>query len=225
MLSAEEWDALRLSVIVAFASVVISLPFGVPLGYLLARKDFKGKAIVEMLVNFSLVLPPVVVGYALLILLGRKGFIGNWLWETFGISVAFTLFAAVLAAAVVSFPLMVRSIRLAFQEVDPKLEQAARTLGASKWRAFWSISLPLAKNGLIAGCVLAFARSLGEFGATVVFAGNIAGKTQTLSLAIFSFAERPGGLEQCWRLAFFSVIIAGIALVVSQRMERKKVEA
>ena len=221
ILSPEEWAALRLSMIVATCSVIGSLPFGIVLGYILARKEFWGKSAVEMLVNLSLVLPPVVVGYFLLVLLGRKGVIGRFFYETLGVSIAFTLWAAVLAAAAISFPLMVRSIRLAFQAVDPKLEAAARTLGASRFNAFRTVSLPLARNGVIAGAVLAFVRSLGEFGATVVFAGNIAGETRTIPLAIFSFAERPGGLEDAWRLVLLSVILAGAALIVSERLERK----
>lgn len=220
-LTAEEWTALRLSLLVASVSVIGSLPFGIGLGYLLARKDFWGKSLIEMLVNLSLVLPPVVVGYALLVFLGRNSFVGKWLNDSLGISVAFTVWAAFLAAAVISFPLMVRSIRLAFQAVDPKLELAARTLGASPLNSFWTVSLPLARHGVIAGAVLAFARSLGEFGATVVFAGNIAGETRTLSLAIFSFAERPGGLEDAWRLAALSVVIAGAALMLSEWLEKR----
>lgn len=220
-LSLEEWQALKLSLIVATSTTVVSLPFGIFLGYILARKEFAGKFIVEILINLSLVLPPVVVGYMLLLLLGTKGYLGSFFNEQFGISIAFTIWAAILAAAVISFPLLVRSVRLAFQSVDERYELAARTLGASKLNTFFTISLPLAKNGIIAGAIITFARSLGEFGATVVFAGNIANQTQTLALAIFSFAERPGGIEAAWKLVLLSVMVSAIALIWSQSLERK----
>lgn len=220
-LSPEELSALKLSLLVATAATIASLPFGILFGYVLARKDFRGKSILEMVINFSLVVPPVVVGYVLLLALGRRGFIGGWFYRTFDLSIAFTLVAAIIASAVVSFPLMVRSIRLAFQAVDKRLELAARTLGASKWNTFRTVSLPLARDGLIAGCVLAFARSLGEFGATIVFAGNIIGKTQTIPVAIFSLAERPGGLSEAWRLAVISLMIAGLAIFISEYLDQR----
>jgi molybdate transport system permease protein len=214
-------EALTLSLVVAACAVVICLPLGTLLAYFLARYDFRGKALVEVLINLSLVVPPVVVGYLLLVFLGRNSALGGFLFETFGIQLAFSTTAAVIAAAVVSFPLLVRSIRTSFQAIDPELEAAARTLGSGPLSTFFRVSIPLARNGLISGAVIAFARSLGEFGATIVFAGNISGETQTLALAIYSIAERPGGLESAWRLVLLSVIISAAAIYFSNRIEAK----
>jgi molybdate transport system permease protein len=220
-LSTLEWTALRLSLWVAACSVAISLPLGLALGYWLARRRFRGKALVETIVNLSLVLPPVVTGYLLLVVFGRRGLVGSWLERWLGLRVAFTWKAAALASAVVSFPLMVRAIRLAFQGVDTRLEQAARTLGAGPWNTFWTVSVPLARNGILAGCVLAFARSLGEFGATIMFAGNIEGQTQTIPVAIYTLINQPGGVERSWRLVAVSIVIAALALGLSEALERR----
>jgi len=219
-LSAAEWTAVALSLRVAVLAVLISLPFGIGIGWVLARHDFRGKWIVETLVNLTLVLPPVVTGYLLLRLLGRQGWVGAWLEQSLGIQIAFTWWAAAIASAALGFPLMVRAIRLAFRGVDPRLEEAARSLGAGRLDAFLTISLPLARSGIIAGAVLAFARSLGEFGATITFAGNIPGQTQTLPLAMFSQMNRADGAGS-FRLAVVAVILAAAALAVSEWLERR----
>ncbi len=218
-LSSTEWAAVSLSLQVALWAVALSLPFGILVGWLLARRSFRGKWIVETLVNLTLVLPPVVTGYVLLRILGREGLIGAWLEQTLGIRIAFTWWAAALASAALGFPLMVRAIRLAFEGVDPRLEEAARSLGARPLDAFLSVSLPLARSGIIAGAVLAFARSLGEFGATITFAGNIPGVTQTLPLAVFSEMNRAGGSST--RLVIVAVVLAAGALAASEWLERR----
>jgi len=219
-LSAAEWTAVALSLRVAVLAVLISLPFGIGIGWLLARHDFRGKWIVETLVNLTLVLPPVVTGYLLLRLLGRQGWVGAWLEQSLGIQIAFTWWAAAIASAALGFPLMVRAVRLAFRGVDPRLEEAARSLGAGRLDAFLTVSLPLARSGIIAGAVLAFARSLGEFGATITFAGNIPGQTQTLPLAVFSQMNRADGTGS-FRLAVVAVILAAAALAASEWLERR----
>jgi molybdate transport system permease protein len=221
MLSPAELDALRISLVVASTAVAISLPAGVLVGWLLARRQFFGKTAVETLINLPLVMPPVVTGYLLLVLFGRNGWLGSLLDRWLGIRLVFDWKGAALAAAVVSFPLMVRSIRLAFSAVDVRLEQAARTLGAGRLDAFFSVSLPLARNGVIAGCVLAFARSLGEFGATVMIAGNIAGRTRTMPLFIYNELEAPGGLERSMGLVIVSIAVAAAALVIGEILERR----
>jgi len=219
-LSAAEWTAVALSLRVAVLAVLISLPFGIGIGWLLARHDFRGKWFVETLVNLTLVLPPVVTGYLLLRLLGRQGWVGAWLEQSLGIQIAFTWWAAAIASAALGFPLMVRAVRLAFRGVDPRLEEAARSLGAGRLDAFLTVSLPLARSGIIAGAVLAFARSLGEFGATITFAGNIPGRTQTLPLAVFSQMNRADGTGS-FRLAVVAVILAAAALAASEWLERR----
>lgn len=221
-LTAEEWSALRLSLQVAVVAVLVTLPPGMALGYFLARRQFPGKWIVELLVNLPLVLPPVVTGYLLLIAFSTRGPLGQFLEQLFGVRVVFTWVGAVVAASVMSFPLLVRAIRLAMQSVDPRLEQAARSLGAGWWRTFATVLLPLSARGVLAGCVLAFARSLGEFGATIMVAANIAGQTQTIPLAIYSEASRPGGLEESWRLVALSVLLAAAALAASEWLERRQ---
>jgi molybdate transport system permease protein len=220
-LSSEEWSAIGLSLLIAISATVFSLPFGIALGRVLARRDFYGKALVETMLNLPLVLPPVVTGYLLLVLFGRRGWIGSWLDEWFGIEIVFTWKAAALAAAIMAFPLMVRSIRLAFSAVDDRLENAARTLGAGPWETFFRVSLPLARRGIIAGCVLAFARSLGEFGATIMIAGNIPGQTQTIPLFVYDALNSPGGEERCFRLIVVSIILAAAALAFSEYLERR----
>jgi len=219
-LSSAEWAAVALSVRVAAVAVLLSLPFGIAVGWLLARREFRGKWLVETAVNLTLVLPPVVTGYLLLRLLGRQSWVGAWLEQSLGVRIAFTWWAAAIASAVLGFPLMVRAIRLAFRAVDVRLEQAARSLGAGPLDAFVSVSLPLARSGIIAGAVLAFARSLGEFGATITFAGNIPGATQTLPLAVFSELNRAGG-DGAFRLALVSVVLAAAALAASEWLERR----
>jgi molybdate transport system permease protein len=220
-LSSDERQALRLSLQVGVVAVLVSLPLAVFAGYYLAQRASPGKWLVELAVNLPLVLPPVVTGYLLLVLFAPRGPIGAALEDWFGVRIVFTWIGAALAAAVVSFPLMVRAIRLAFQSIDPRLEMAARSLGATRAGAFWSISLPLARRGVLAGCILAFARSLGEFGATIMIAGNIVGETQTIPLAIFSSANRPGGEAEVWRLVALSVVLAASALAVSEWLERR----
>ncbi len=221
-LTPDEWSAIGLSLQVAVTATIISLPFGIGLGYLLARRTFWGKSLVETFLSLPLVLPPVVTGYLLLVLLGRRGWIGSLLDEWFGIHLVFTWKAAAIASAVMSFPLMVRSIRVAFAEIDQRLESAARTLGAGPVETFLRISLPLARRGILAGTVLAFARSIGEFGATVMVAGNLPGETQTIPLYIYTEVNAPGGIEQSVRLVVACVIIAVIALGLSEWLDRKK---
>jgi molybdate transport system permease protein len=221
VLSSMELEAVRLSVLVGATAVLASLPFGIAIGYLLARRDFYGKSAVEMVLNLPLVLPPVVTGYLLLVLFGRTGWVGRWLDAWLGLRLVFDWKGAALASAVVSFPLMVRAMRLAFTTVDERLERASRTLGAGWFDTFMTVTLPLARHGLIAGCVLAFARSMGEFGATIMIAGNIPGRTRTIPLYIYNLLETPGGMQEARRLVIVSVVIAGAALVVGELLERR----
>ena len=220
-LSPEEWQALQLSVRVAGCATLLSLPAGIALAWLMARRDFAGKFFVDALVQLPMVLPPVVPGYLLLLLLGTQGPVGGWLQAQFGIVLAFTWKGAVIASAVMAFPLMVQPVRLAFRQIDPRLEQAASTLGASPWRVFFSISLPLAAPGVLAGALLCFSRSLGEFGATMAFVGNIPGETRTLPLAIYSFTHVPGGETAALRLSLLSIALAVLALLVSHFLTRR----
>ena len=220
-LSTIEWQALRLSLWVSCWAVAVSLPFGVAIAWVLARHRFPGKSIADALVHMPLVLPPVVIGYLLLIFLGRRGLVGAWLNDYLGISLAFNWKGAALAAAVMAFPLMVRAIRLSLEAVDPGLEAAARTLGAKPANVFFSVTLPLSLPGIITGILLAFARSLGEFGATITFASNIQGKTQTLPLALFTLTQVPDGEIGALRLCILSVLIAVGALVASEFMARR----
>jgi molybdate transport system permease protein len=189
--------------------------------WVLARKRFPGKVLVDAAVHLPLVLPPVVVGYLLLVVLGRRGMLGAWLYDGLGIDIAFTWRAAAIAAAVMGFPLMVRGVRLAIELVDVRIEDAARTLGAGPWRVFWTITLPLSLPGLLAGVVMAFARSLGEFGATITFAGNIEGQTRTLPVAIFTLTQTPGGDAPALRLVVISVLMSVAALVASELLARR----
>jgi molybdate transport system permease protein len=199
----------------------MSLPLGIVLGWLLARKRFFGKAVLETIINLPLVLPPVVTGYLLLVAFGRRGLLGQYLEDWFGLRLVFDWRGAALAAAVVSFPLMVRAIRIAFTSVDPRLEQAARTLGAGPVDAFFTITLPLARHGVVAGSVLAFARSLGECGATVMIAGNIPGETRTIPLYIYNQLEIPGGIDRSLSIVMFSIFIAAAALAVGEWLDRR----
>ncbi|MBI1314686.1 molybdate ABC transporter permease subunit [bacterium] len=220
-LSADEFAALRVSCLVASTAVALSLPFGVVLGWLLARGRFRGKSLVEALINLPLVLPPVVTGYLLLRLFGRNGPLGGFMEDWLGIRLVFDWKGAALASAVVAFPLMVRAIRVAFVSVDSRLEQAARTLGAGPWDTFFTISLPLARHGLTAGCVLAFARSMGEFGATIMIAGSIPGETRTIPLFIYIQLESPGGIEQSQSIVVVSVLVSTAALIAGEFLERR----
>lgn len=221
-LTAEDWQAVALSVGVSAAAVLLSLAPGVVCAWLLARKSFPGKALLDTLVNLPLVLPPVVTGLVLLYALGRRGWIGGWLYEWFGIEIALTWRAAVLAIAVMGFPLLVRSVRVALSSYDPRLYQAARSLGAGPLDAFWSVSLPLARHGVIAGCTLAFARGLGEFGATLMFAG-IRPETRTLPIQIYLLNNRPGDAIEArmWHIVAVSVAISFLALAASEWLERR----
>ncbi len=196
------------------------MPFGIFFAWLLVRCKFPGKALLDSLLHLPLVLPPVVVGYLLLIAMGRRGFIGERLYEWFGISFAFNWRGAVMAAAVMSFPLMVRAIRLGLEGVDLKLEQAARTLGAGRWRVFMTITLPLTLPGIIVGTVLAFARSLGEFGATITFVSNIPGETRTIPSAMYTLIQTPGGEGAAARLCILSIMLAMASLLVSEWLAR-----
>ncbi len=220
-LSPEEYLAMMLSLKISLWSVGITLIPGVYIGWLLARYDFIGKSLVDGILHLPLVLPPVVTGYILLLTLGRQGLIGKWLYQQFDITLAFSWKGAVLATALMSFPLMVRSIRLSISAIDIQLEQAAKSLGASSINCFFSITLPLAIPGIITGSILAFARSLGEFGATITFVGNIEGETRTLPLAIYSYIQIPNGAESAQRLLIISVIIALAALLFSGFIEQR----
>ena len=215
-----EVEAIMLSLRVAGWAVLISLPLGIAVAWLLARYRFPGWAVVNGLVHLPLVLPPVVVGFVLLLLLGRQGPLGAWLDDWFGINLAFTWQGAAVASAVVSFPLMVRAIRLSIEGMDRRLETAARTLGAPPVWVFASISLPLMAPGVLTGTILAFARCLGEFGATITFVSNIPGETRTLPLALYTYTQVPGGLDGAFRLMVIAVVIAFAALVGSELLAR-----
>ncbi len=220
-LSPAEWEVISLSLKVALWSVAVSLPFALAVAWLLARTSFPGKSLFDALVHLPLVLPPVVVGYLLLLTLGRKGPLGSLLYDWFGMTVVFSWAGAALACAVMGFPLMVRAIRLSMETIDPKLEQAARTLGAGVWGRFLAVTLPLSLPGVVTGTLLSFARSLGEFGATITFVSNIPGETRTLPLAIYTYTQVPGGDEQALRLCVISVLISIGALLVSETLVRR----
>jgi molybdate transport system permease protein len=219
-MSGAEWQFVGFSLRMALASLLMVVPPGLALAWWLARKDCRGKALMETLVSLPLVLPPVVTGLVLLQLFGRRGPIGHWLHQAFGLDVVFTWRAVVLALAAMSLPLFVRAARTAFEEVDVKFEQLARTLGAGEWRVFFTITLPLAKRGVLAGTLLAFARALGEFGATIMVAGNIPGRTTTLPVAIYQAVEN-GEDAHAWLLAGVSAIIAFAAVFLSEQFLRR----
>jgi molybdate transport system permease protein len=223
-LGPQEWQAVALSLKVSIWATLLSLPLGVLVAYALARGNFRGKQVLNGLVHLPLILPPVVTGYLLLLTFGRRGLIGGWLEETFGLVLAFRWTGAVLTAAIMAFPLMVRAIRLAIEAVDPKLEEAAATLGASRFWVFTTITLPLILPGLITGAVLAFAKAMGEFGATITFVSNIPGQTQTLPSAIYTFLQVPGGEASALRLVSISVVIAMAALLASELLARRAVK-
>ncbi len=216
-----ELEALSLSLRVALWAVLVSLPLGLATAWLLARHEFVGKTLVDGLVHLPMVVPPVAVGYLLLVLLGRRGPLGGWLYDSFGITLIFTWQGAAVASAVMAFPLMVRSIRLSLEAIDNRLETAARTLGAPRARVFATITLPLATPGILTGVVLAFARSLGEFGATITFVSNIAGETRTLPIALYTLIQSPGGEAGAARLMAISLALAILALLASEFLARR----
>ncbi len=221
ILSPAELEALRLSLLVAGRSVTLSLPFAIVIAWLLTRGRFPGRQVLDAFVHLPLVLPPVAVGYVLLLLFGTRGPLGGWLHEHLGIQLAFTTAGAALATAVMSFPLMVRSIRLSLEHIDPGLEAAARTLGAGALDRFFSISLPLMLPGIIAGAVTAFAAGLGEFGAVITFAANIPGHTRTLPLALYTAIQSPDGDAQALRLAVLSFILGLSGLLLAELLARR----
>ncbi|NEL79489.1 MAG: molybdate ABC transporter permease subunit [Xanthomonas perforans] len=221
MFTPQELTAIGLSLKVAIVAAIASLPPGIACGWLLARRRFPGKALLDALLHLPLVMPPVVTGYALLVVLGTQGPVGSWLLEHLGIQFAFRWAGAALACAVMGFPLMVRAIRLSIEATDRRLEAAAATLGAGPWRVFFSITLPLAWPGLVAGMVLAFAKALGEFGATITFVSNIPGETQTLSSAIYGLMQVPGMESGVWRLAGVALAISLAALLLSEWLVRR----
>ena len=219
-LSNDEWIAILLSLRVSVVAMLASLPFGIAVALLLARGRFWGKSILNGVVHLPLILPPVVTGFILLILFGRRGPIGSFLDQYFGIVFSFRWTGAALACAVMAFPLMVRSIRLSIEAVDRKLEEAAGTLGASPLWVFMTITLPLTLPGIIAGMILSFAKAMGEFGATITFVSNIPGETQTISSAIYSFTQVPGGDAGALRLTLVAVAISMVALLASELLSR-----
>jgi len=220
-MSAEEWQIVWFTGWVSALSTVVILPFGLGAAWLLARRQWPGKSLVETFISLPLVMPPVATGLLLLQLLGRRGAVGGFLHEQVGLDIVFTWRAVLIALGVMSFPLLVRSARVAFEEVNPRLEQIARTLGASELRVFFTITLPLASRGVVAGMILAFARALGEFGATIMVAGNIPGKTSTLSLAIFQNVQL-GQDANAFRLLGVSVVLAFAAVWWSEWLMRRK---
>jgi molybdate transport system permease protein len=220
-LSPDEWTAVQLSLRIAVWATLVSLPFGVAVAFVLARKEFWGKALLDGVVHLPLVLPPVVTGYLLLISFGRRGPVGAFLADWFGIVFSFRWTGAALACGVMAFPLLVRAVRLSIEAIDRRLEEAAATLGAKRSLAFLTVTLPLALPGIIAGMVLAFAKALGEFGATITFVSNIPGQTQTISAAIYTYTQVPQGDAAALRLVIVAVAISLAALVVSEWFARR----
>ncbi|MDR5865186.1 molybdate ABC transporter permease subunit [Halomonas koreensis] len=221
MLSEAELDAILISLRVAGTAVAWILVPGIAVAWLMARRDFRGKALLDGVLHLPLVLPPVVVGYLLLVALGRRGWLGQWLDQWFGVTLPFTWQGAAVAGGVMAFPLLVRAVRLSLETVDADLEAAASTLGAGRWRVLFTITLPLALPGLLTGTLLAFARALSEFGATITFAANIPGETRTLPLALYTLIQTPGQEGAAARLCTLSVAIAMISLVVSEWLARQ----
>jgi molybdate transport system permease protein len=219
-LTPEEWTAVELSLRIAVVATVVALPFGLAIAWVLARKDFWGKALLDGVVHLPLVLPPVVTGYLLLITFGKKGAVGGFL-EQLGIVFSFRWTGAALACGVMGFPLLVRAIRLSFEAIDRRFEDAASTLGANGLWVFFTVTLPLALPGVIAGMVLCFAKALGEFGATITFVSNIPGETQTLSAAIYTFTQIPGGDAAAGRLVIVAIALALLALIASEWFARR----
>jgi len=220
-LTPDEWTAVVLSLRIAVVATAVALPFAVAIAWVLARKNFWGKALLDGIVHLPLVLPPVVTGYLLLIWFGRRGVIGAFLADTFGIVFSFRWTGAALACGVMGFPLLVRAIRLSFEAVDAKLEDAAWTLGANRLLVFATVTLPLALPGVIAGMVLCFAKALGEFGATITFVSNIPGETQTISAAIYTYTQIPNADAAAARLVVVAIVISLVALVASEWLARR----
>ena len=221
MLDAAEWGIVALSLKVGGVAMLVTLPVAFALAWLLARVRFPGKVIVDAAIHLPLVVPPVVTGWLLLLAFGPNGPIGGWLQDWFGITVLFRWTGAAIAAGVMALPLMVRAMRISIEAVDRRLENAARTLGAGPWRVFWTLTLPLSIPGVLAGAVLGFARSIGEFGATITFVSNVPGQTQTLPLAIYSALQQPGADALVWRLSCVSVGLSLIALIASELLTRR----
>jgi len=220
-LTPEEWTAIRLSLRIALVATAVSLPIGIAAAWVLARKHFPGKALLDGLIVLPLVLPPVVTGYLLLISFGRRGPIGSFLYETFGTVFSFRWTGAALACGIMAFPLLVRPIRISFEAIDRKLEDAASTLGANAFWRFVTVTLPLAMPGIIAGTLLCFAKALGEFGATITFVSNIPGETQTISAAIYTYTQTPAGDAAALRLVIVAIVIAMAALLASEFFARR----
>lgn len=220
--TSQELNAIFLSLKIASVAILFALPFAIAVAWLLARKNFWGKNLLNGIIHLPLVLPPVVIGYLLLVLMAKKGAIGQLLWQWFGFSFSFSWRGAVLASMVMAFPLMVRAIRLSFENIDPKLEQAARTLGASPLKVFFTLNLPLSFVGIVSGAVLGFARSLGEFGATITFVSNIPNETQTIPAALYTFIETPDGELAAARLCLVAIVISLIALFCSEWLAQKQ---
>jgi molybdate transport system permease protein len=216
-----EGSAILLSLKVAVIGTLVSFPFAVFIGWGMARSSFWGKSVVEGIIHLPLVMPPVTTGYLLLVLLGTHGILGGWLYRTFGIRLAFNQTAAIIAAIVVSFPLVTRSIRTAVEMVDPRMESASRTLGVSPLMTFFRITFPLAMPGILSGVVLGFARCLGEFGATITFAGNIEGETRTIPMAVYSYMQVPGKEGATLRLVIISALISLIAMILAEYLNKK----
>ena len=221
MLDATEWGIVALSLKVGGVAMLVTLPVAFALAWLLARVRFPGKVIVDAAIHLPLVVPPVVTGWMLLLAIGPNGPIGGWLQDWFGVTVLFRWTGAAIAAGVMALPLMVRAMRISIEAVDLRLENAARTLGAGRWRVFWTLTLPLSTPGVLAGAVLGFARSIGEFGATITFVSNVPGETQTLPLAIYSALQQPGADALVWRLSCVSVGLSLSALIASELLTRR----
>lgn len=221
MLDATEWGIVALSLKVGGVAMLVTLPVAFALAWLLARVRFPGKVIVDAAIHLPLVVPPVVTGWMLLLAFGPNGPIGGWLQGWFGVTVLFRWTGAAIAAGVMALPLMVRAMRISIEAVDRRLENAARTLGAGRWRVFWTLTLPLSIPGVLAGAVLGFARSIGEFGATITFVSNVPGETQTLPLAIYSALQQPGADAIVWRLSCVSVALSLVALIASELLTRR----
>jgi molybdate transport system permease protein len=219
--SADEWTAILLSLRVASVATVVALPFAIFAAYALARWKFPGKVLIDGILHLPLVMPPVVMGYMLLLTFGKQGAAGNFFYDYFGLSFSFRWTGAALACGVMGFPLMLRAVRLSFEAIDRRLETAAGTLGASPAWRFLLVTLPLALPGIVVGVIMCFAKALGEFGATITFVSNIPGETQMISTAIYSYTEIPGGEEKALRLAIVSIVICMLALVASEILNRR----
>ncbi len=220
MLSPEEWGAILLSAKVALFATAINLPFAIAVAWFMSRYSFKGKVIAEAILQLPMILPPVVLGYFLLLMFGRQGMLGDVL-ASLGIQLVFNWKGAVLASMVVAFPLIVQPIRLSFQQIDQQLEYVAQSLGAQLWQVFYSIHLPLALPGILMGCILCFSRSLGEFGATITFVGNIPDQTRTVPIAIYTLLQQPNSDSMVLRLVVLSVILAFTALLASHLLQQR----